>query len=344
MEKFLVTGGAGFIGAAVVKELLKKGHNVVNVDNLNNYYSNKLKKDRLENIRKISHTCKTNYEFINLDLQNKRELDNVFSKYEPSIVINLAAQAGVRYSIENPFSYIESNIVGFLNVLEACRNNNIKNLVYASSSSVYGANSKLPFSEIDPVNNQISLYAATKRSNELMANTYTHLYGFPATGLRFFTVYGPWGRPDMAPMIFAKAILNEEPINLYNEGNMRRDFTYIDDVVDAVIKCAFKEATPNFPIKDKIENPSHSYSSHRIFNIGKGEPIELDKFVEILEIKLGKKAKKIMMPIQSGDVKETLSDCADIKKWINYKPNTSIETGVSKFIDWFKDYNGEKYF
>jgi len=338
LEKFLVTGGAGFIGAAVVKELLKKGHDVVNIDNLNNYYSIQLKKDRLENIRKISHTCKNNYEFINLDLQDKEEFDNVFAKYEPNIVINLAAQAGVRYSIENPFSYIESNIVGFLNVLEACRNNNIKNLVYASSSSVYGANSKLPFSEMDPVNNQISLYAATKRSNELMANTYTHLYGFPATGLRFFTVYGPWGRPDMAPMIFAKAILNEEPINLHNKGNMSRDFTYIDDVVDAVIKCAFKVATPNLPNRDQSEDPSHSSSPHRIFNIGKGEPIELDEFVEILEINLGKKAKKVMMPMQSGDVKETLSDCTALKEWINYKPSTSIKTGVSKFIDWFKVY------
>ena len=339
MEKFLVTGGAGFIGAAVVKELLKRGHNVISIDNLNNYYSIQLKKDRLEDIEKISHDLKNNYEFINLNLQDKKELNRIFDKNKPSIIINLAAQAGVRYSIENPYSYIESNIVGFLNLLEACRNNKIKNLVYASSSSVYGGNNKLPFSEVDPVNNQISLYAATKRSNELMANTYTHLYGFPATGLRFFTVYGPWGRPDMAPMIFANAILKEEPLNINNGGNMSRDFTYIDDVVDAVIKCAFKVATPNYPNKDQIENPSHSYSPHRIFNIGKGDPIELDKFIEILEINLGKKAKKVMKPMQSGDVKETLSDCNAIKEWINYSPSTSIETGVSKFVDWFKNYN-----
>ena len=341
MEKILVTGGAGFIGAAVVKKLLKAGHFVVNIDNLNNYYSEKLKRDRLLSIFKVSETFKCRYKFIELTLENKKELDQVFKKYNLTIIINLAAQAGVRYSIENPLSYINSNIVGFINVLEACRNNNIKNLVYASSSSVYGGNSKLPFSEADQVNNQISLYASTKRSNELMANTYTHLYGFPATGLRFFTVYGPWGRPDMAPMIFAKAILKEEPLNIYNAGNMRRDFTYIDDVVDAVIKCAFKAATPNLPKSDEIENPSHSYSPHRIFNIGRGEQIDLDVFIKVLEINLGKKAKKIMMPMQSGDVKETLSDCKAIKEWIGYKPSTSIETGISKFIDWYKDYYGK---
>ena len=339
MENFLVTGGAGFIGAATVKELLKRGHNVINIDNLNNYYSVQLKKDRLEDIEKIAYDVKTNYEFININLQDKKKLDIVFAEKKPSIVLNLAAQAGVRYSIENPFSYVDSNVVGFINLLEACRNNNIKNLVYASSSSVYGANSKLPFSEGDPVDNQVSLYAATKRSNELMANTYTHLYGFPATGLRFFTVYGPWGRPDMAPMLFAKAILKGEALNIFNDGNMRRDFTYIDDVVDAVIQCAFKIPTPNFPNPEQVENPSHSYSPHRIFNVGKGEPIELDYFIEILEINLGKKAKKIMMPMQPGDIKETLSDCTAIKKWINYKPSTSLETGVSKFIDWFKYYN-----
>ena len=339
MEKILVTGGAGFIGAAVVKKLLIEGHYVISIDNLNNYYSVKLKKDRLANIYEVNENFKFRYKFIQITLENYQELDNVFKKYNPTIVINLAAQAGVRYSIDNPFSYIERNIVGFINVLESCRNNQIKNLVYASSSSVYGGNSKLPFSEEDPVNNQISLYAATKRSNELMANTYTHLYGFPATGLRFFTVYGPWGRPDMAPMIFAKAILKGEALNIYNGGNMRRDFTYIDDVVDAIIKCAFKVATPNCPNKGQIENPSHSYSPHRIFNIGKGDPIELDKFIEILEINLGKKAKKVMKPMQSGDVKETLSDCKAIKEWINYNPSTSIETGVSKFVDWFKSYN-----
>ena len=341
MERILVTGGAGFIGAAVVKKLLNAGHYVISIDNLNNYYSVKLKKDRLANILKVNEKFNSRYEFIEKTLENKKDLEHVFNKYNPTIIINLAAQAGVRYSIENPFSYIESNIVGFINLLESCRNNKIKNLVYASSSSVYGGNSKLPFSEVDQVNNQVSLYASTKRSNELMANTYTHLYGFPATGLRFFTVYGPWGRPDMAPMIFAKAILKGEPLKIYNEGNMRRDFTYIDDVVDAVIKCAFKPATPNFPNLDQTENPSHSYSPHRIFNIGRGEPIELNDFIEILEINLGKKAKKIMMPMQSGDVKETLSDCKAIKEWIGYKPSTSIETGISKFIDWYKDYYGK---
>ena len=340
LEKILVTGGAGFIGAAVVKKLLIAGHYVISIDNLNNYYSVKLKKDRLANICEEDKNLKFRYKFIRITLENKKDLDDVFKKYNPTIVINLAAQAGVRYSIDNPLSYIERNIVGFINLLESCRNNKIKNLVYASSSSVYGGNTKLPFSEEDPVNNQISLYAATKRSNELMANTYTHLYGFAATGLRFFTVYGPWGRPDMAPMIFAKAILKGEALNLYNSGNMRRDFTYIDDVVDAIIKCAFKLATPNFPKPDQIGNPSHSYSPHRIFNIGKSDPIELDEFIEILEINLGKKAKKILMPMQSGDVKETLSDCKAIKEWIDYNPSTSIENGVSKFIDWFKDYNG----
>ena len=338
MEKILVTGGAGFIGAEVVKRLIKEGHEVISLDNLNNYYSVQLKKDRLANVYKFSKDFNTSYKFIESSLENKTILNSIFSEQKPSIVINLAAQAGVRFSIENPFSYVDSNLVGFINILEACRNNKIKHLVYASSSSVYGGNSKLPFSEKDPVNNPISLYAATKRSNELMANTYSHLYGIPATGLRFFTVYGPWGRPDMAPMIFAKAIINGENLHIFNRGNMKRDFTYIDDVVDAVIKCAFKVATPNLPNGDQTEDTSHSFSPHRIFNVGKGEQIELVDFIEILEINLGKKAKKIMMPMQSGDVKETLSDCTALKEWINYKPSTSIKTGVSKLIDWFKVY------
>ncbi len=338
MEKFFITGGGGFIGAAVVTRLLQEGHEVISLDNLNDYYSVKLKRDRLARIHKISKDLNSRYKFIESSLENKKILESIFSEQKPNIVINLAAQAGVRYSIENPFSYIDSNIVGFINILEACREHNIKNLVYASSSSVYGGNSKIPFSEKDPVNNPISLYAATKRSNELMANTYSHLYKIPATGLRFFTVYGPWGRPDMAPMIFAKAILNGEIINIFNRGNMKRDFTYIDDIVEAVIKCAFKVATPNFPDKDQIGNPSNSHSPHRIFNIGRGQSIELSYFIELLERYLGSKAKKIMMPMQSGEVKETLSDCADLQEWINYKPSTSIEMGVSKFIDWFKDY------
>ena len=338
MEKILVTGGAGFIGAEVVKRLVEEGHEVISLDNLNDYYSVKLKKHRLENIYKVSKDLNSRYKFIELSLENKKILDSIFNEQKPRIVINLAAQAGVRFSLENPFSYIDSNIVGFINVLEACRNNKINHLVYASSSSVYGGNIETPFSEKDSVDKPISLYAATKRSNELMAYTYSHLYNIPATGLRFFTVYGPWGRPDMAPMIFAKAILNGENLNIFNNGNMKRDFTYIDDIVEAVIKCAFKPANLNFFDKSQIKNPSNSYPPHRIFNIGRGESIELNYFIELLERNLDKKAKKIMMPMQLGEVRETLSNCGALQEWINYKPSTSIETGVSKFIKWFKDY------
>ena len=337
METILVTGSAGFIGAAVTKSLLEKEHKVIGIDNLNNYYSKSLKIDRLKNIEN-NNVYKKNYIFKETALENQNELNSIFQFYKPSIVINLAAQAGVRYSLENPYSYADSNLSGFLNILECCRHNQINHLVYASSSSVYGRNRKIPFSEKDSVDNPISLYAATKRSNELMANTYSHLYGLPATGLRFFTVYGPWGRPDMAPMIFSKAILEGDKLEVFNHGKMKRDFTYIDDVVEGVVRCAFKSATPNPPPSIEEENPSHSFAPHRIFNVGNSKPVELLKFIELIENNLGKKANKIMKPIQPGDVKETLSESSALEAWIDYKPSTTIEEGTSKFIDWYKSY------
>ena len=337
METILVTGSAGFIGAAVTKALLEKEHKVIGVDNLNDYYSISLKLDRLKNIEK-NNVSKKNYIFKEIALENQNELNSIFQSYKPSIVINLAAQAGVRYSLENPYSYADSNLMGFLNILECCRHHQINHLVYASSSSVYGRNRKIPFSEKDAVNNPISLYAATKRSNELMANTYSHLYGLPATGLRFFTVYGPWGRPDMAPMIFSKAILEGDKLEVFNHGKMKRDFTYIDDVVEGVVRCAFKSSTPNPPPSIEEENPSHSFAPHRIFNVGNSKPVELLRFIELIEKNLGKKANKIMKPIQPGDVKETLSDSSALEAWIDYKPSTTIEEGTSKFIDWYKSY------
>ena len=332
-KNILVTGSAGFIGFHTAKKLLDKGHEVVGIDNLNDYYSVKLKKQRLSILKQYE-----NFSFEKISIENEKKLNTCFDNNPFEYVINLAAQAGVRYSITSPKTYVKSNVEGFLNILENCRNHKIKHLVYASTSSVYGLNTHLPFKEENSVDHPAQFYAATKRANELMAHSYSNLFNIPTTGLRFFTVYGPWGRPDMAPMIFAKAIINGENLHIFNRGNMKRDFTYIDDVVDAVIKCAFKVATPNLPNGDQTEDTSHSFSPHRIFNVGKGEQIELVDFIEILEINLGKKAKKIMMPMQSGDVKETLSDCTALKEWINYKPSTSIKTGVSKLIDWFKVY------
>ncbi len=332
MKKFLITGAGGFIGARLVEEVLKENHEVVGIDNLNNYYNVQLKKERLKKINDIKNK---NWDFYHGDIKDLEILNSIFNNHQPDIVINLAAQAGVRYSLENPLAYIDSNLVGFGNILEMCRKFCVDHLIYASSSSVYGANRSLPYSEEQPVNHPISLYAATKKSNELMAHSYSHLYSLKATGLRFFTVYGPWGRPDMAPMIFAKSILKDRPINIYNNGDMKRDFTYIDDIVKAVYKCSLKspEKDENFDLLNP--NPATSFAPHKIFNIGNSSPVNLLSFIDLMEEKLGKKAIKIFKPLQPGDVLETSADTTKLEKWINYKPQTEIDFGVEKFAKWF---------
>ena len=337
----LITGAAGFIGAALSKKFLKEGFNVVGIDNLNNYYDVSLKHLRLKDLQK-QFGKDNSFEFFEIDLENYREIKSVVKKFKINIVIHLAAQAGVRYSLENPESYIQSNLVGFGNILEICRKNDIYNFLFASSSSVYGGNLKLPFSENDSVNHPISLYAATKKSNELMAHSYSHLYDIPTIGLRFFTVYGPFGRPDMAPMIFAKAILEEKPIKVFNFGNMRRDFTYIEDIVEAVFKCALKPPKSNVEFDRLNPDSSSSFAPYRIFNIGNGNPIELGHFIKLLEENLDKKALLIYEELQPGDVVSTLSDVKLLKNWINYKPNVMIEEGVYKFCKWFKTYHKSK--
>ena len=332
MKKFLITGAAGFIGARLVEEVLKENHKVVGIDNLNNYYNVQLKKERLKKINDIKNK---NWDFYYGDIKDLEILNSIFKNHEPDIVINLAAQAGVRYSLENPLAYIDSNLVGFGNILEMCRKFCVKHLVYASSSSVYGANRSLPYSEEQPVNHPVSLYAATKKSNELMAHSYSHLYSLKATGLRFFTVYGPWGRPDMAPMIFAKSILKDRPINIYNNGDMKRDFTYIDDIVKAVYKCSLKSPEKDEKFDLLNPNPATSFAPHKIFNIGNSSPVNLLNFVDLMEKKLGKKAIKIFKPLQPGDVLETSADTNKLEKWINYKPQTEIDFGIEKFAKWF---------
>ncbi len=341
-EQILVTGAAGFIGAALSTELLNQGFNVVGLDNLNDYYGVNLKLKRIELIKRSSLDIKNKWHFIKCDIGNKKQINEIFDYVNPSVVVNLAAQAGVRHSINHPEEYIYSNLLGFSNILECCRKMQIKNLIYASSSSVYGGNSKIPFAETDGVNHPVSLYAATKKSNELMAHSYSHLYGIPATGLRFFTVYGPWGRPDMAPMIFANSILNKIPIDVFNYGNMKRDFTYIDDVVSSIISCCIKPASPDRNFDNYRPNSSTSFSPHRIFNVGNSNPVELLKFIELLEIALGEKAIKLLKPIEKGDVKETYANTKLLEEWIGYKPKVSIEKGIAQFAKWYLDYYWHK--
>lgn len=352
--KILITGTAGFIGHALVKKLLKMGNEVIGIDNINDYYDVNLKyarlqdsginRDDIEYNISISSDTQDSYTFVKLNLEDKENIDLLFKKHNFDAVCNLAAQAGVRYSIENPDAYIQSNIVGFMNILEACRHSNVKNLSYASSSSVYGLNTSQPFKTSDTTEHPISLYAATKKSNEMMAHTYSHLYGIQTTGLRFFTVYGPWGRPDMAPMLFTDAIINDKAIKVFNHGNMSRDFTYIDDIVNGIVKVINNPAKPNNNWDSKNPEIQSSLAPYRLYNIGNNAPISLTKFIETLEDVIGKKAKKIMLPIQDGDVKSTYADVSELKNEFSYKPSTTLDDGIKNFIKWHKIfYNATLY-
>jgi len=331
--KYLVTGAAGFIGFHVVEKLCQEGHVVIGIDNLNDYYDVNLKQARLNTLSPL-----TQFTFIKLDLSNREGIANLFANEKFDKVIHLAAQAGVRYSIDNPMAYADSNLVGHLTILEGCRHNNVKHLVYASSSSVYGLNSKIPFSTADSVDHPISLYAATKKSNELMSHTYSHLYNVPTTGLRFFTVYGPWGRPDMALFKFTKAILEGNEIDIYNNGDMRRDFTYIDDIVEGIIRI--KDIIPEVNNDWQVESSSAANSSapYKIFNIGNGNPVKLMDFVESLENSIGTKAKKNFMPMQAGDVYQTYADVEDLFAITGYKPAMSVKDGVDNFVQWYREF------
>lgn len=330
--RILVTGIAGFIGSNLAKKLKEKGHEVFGIDNLNDYYSVELKKDRLS---KFLNNEFKNYE---INLEDYEAVKEVFEKEQPEVVINLAAQAGVRYSLENPFTYIQSNVNGFMSILEACRHNDVKNLIYASSSSVYGANTSLPFSTSDNIDHPISLYAATKKSNELMAHTYSHLFNLPTTGLRFFTVYGPWGRPDMALFKFTKNILNNEPIDVYNNGNMMRDFTYVDDIVEAISRLVERPAQPNKEWSGDNPSPDSSYAPYKVYNIGNNAPVKLMEFIEAIENRTGIEAKKNFMELQAGDVPQTYANVDDLFRDIDFKPQTNIQDGVNNFVDWYMNY------
>ncbi|AEE91898.1 Protein CapI [Tepidanaerobacter acetatoxydans Re1] len=334
-KRYFVTGAAGFIGFHLSKRLLKEDCQVIGLDNLNDYYDVNLKRARLDILKQDG-----NFQFIYANLEDKDAIDKVFKEYKINIVVNLAAQAGVRYSLKNPYAYIQSNIVGFMNILEACRYNKVEHLVYASSSSVYGSNEKMPFSTSDNVDHPISLYAATKKSNELMAHTYSHLYGIPTTGLRFFTVYGPWGRPDMALFLFTKAILNDEPIKVFNYGKMERDFTYVDDIIEGVIRVISNPPKLNENFNRLNPNPSTSFAPYKIYNIGNNHPVKLIEFIEILERHLGKKAKKEYLPLQAGDVPKTYADVDDLVRDVGFKPNTSVDEGIRKFVEWYREYYG----
>lgn len=333
MIKVLITGASGFIGFHLAKLLLEKEYEVVGIDNMNDYYDVSLKKSRLEILEKYE-----NYRFYKIDLKDKKSVDEIFEEYNFDYVINLAAQAGVRYSIKNPYSYIDSNIIGFINILEACRKNPVRHLIYASSSSVYGGNKMVPFSTEHNVDHPVSLYAATKKSNELMAHSYSHLYNIPTTGLRFFTVYGPWGRPDMAYFSFTDNIVNDRPINIFNHGDMERDFTYIDDIVEAIYKLINNIPKSNFNWDESKNKVSESFAPYKVYNIGNNTPIKLEKFISILEEKIGKKSIRNYMEMQDGDVKKTYADTSDLENDIGFRPNTSMEEGLKKFVDWYKEF------
>jgi UDP-glucuronate 4-epimerase len=333
MSRILVTGAAGFIGYHLTQRLLADGETVVGIDNLSDYYDVRLKKDRLEQIQ-----GRPAFQFRYLDLADRPGIEQLFAEENFDIVVNLAAQAGVRYSLQNPYAYLDSNLVGFLNILEGCRHHQIKHLVFASSSSVYGANTKIPFSVHDPVDHPISLYAATKKSNELMAHTYSSLYGIPTTGLRFFTVYGPWSRPDMALFLFTQSILTGKPIDVFNFGRMQRDFTYVDDIVEGIVRAIAHLPQPNPDWSGTTPDPATSPAPYRLYNLGNHQPIELLRLIEVLEAALGKTAQKNLLPMQPGDVPVTYADMEDLFTAVGFKPSTSIEVGVQRFVDWYRAY------
>ena len=333
MAKVLITGVAGFIGFHLGKRLLARGDEVLGLDNLNHYYDVTLKEARLAQLQGQS-----GFHFYKLELADREGVPRLFKEHEPEFVVNLAAQAGVRYSQQNPQAYIDSNILGFANILECCRHFGVHHLVFASSSSVYGANTKMPFSVHDNVDHPVSLYGASKKANELMAHTYSHLYGLPATGLRFFTVYGPWGRPDMALFLFTKAILEGRPINVFNFGKMRRDFTYIDDIVEGIVRVLDRPAEPNLKWSGDSPDPGSSAAPYKLYNIGNNQPVELLRFIEVLEGRLGVKAVKNMLPLQPGDVPATYADVDDLVRDVGFKPSTPIEVGIERFVTWYRSY------
>jgi len=333
MSKILVTGAAGFIGSHLTLRLLARGDEVVGLDNLNDYYEVSLKEARLARL-----TGKKGFSFVRMNLEDRADIEELFAKQKFDKVVNLAAQAGVRYSLENPHAYIESNIVGFTNILEGCRHNKVKHLAYASSSSVYGANETMPFSVHDNVDHPLSLYAASKKANELMAHTYSHLYGLPTTGLRFFTVYGPWGRPDMALFLFTKAILEGKPIDVFNHGKMRRDFTCVDDIVEGVIRVLDKTASSNLKWNGMSPDPATSKAPWRVYNIGNSSPVELMDYIKAIEKALGMTAKKNFMPLQAGDVPATSADVQALIDDVGFKPDTNVEDGVKRFVNWYREY------
>lgn len=337
-NKVLVTGAAGFIGAALSQKLLREGFETVGVDNLDLYYDINLKKSRLNEIEKTSKKNLSKWTFYNDSIDDLERINKIFEIEKPKIVVNLAAHAGVRYSLTNPYCFNQTNIVGFGNILENCRLNNISHLIYASSSSVYGGNELLPYIENQSVNHPVSLYAATKKANELMAHTYSHNYNLPTTGLRFFTVYGPWGRPDMAPIIFANAISKGKEINVNNFGKMKRDFIFIDDVIEGIYRCCLKPATPDLTFNELEPNPSTSYAPYRIFNIGSDQSIDLIRFIEIIEKNLNKKAIMNLCPLPKGDVVATSADTSQLYEWVKFYPSTKIEDGMKIFLNWFKEY------
>ncbi|NLV24666.1 MAG: NAD-dependent epimerase [Deltaproteobacteria bacterium] len=334
-QKILVTGAAGFIGFHLAKRLIGDGHEVAGLDNLNDYYDVNLKKNRLALLEDLP-----GFRFHKLDLADRAGIAALFAREGFELVAHLAAQAGVRYSLTNPHAYVDSNLVGFMNILEACRHHQVRHLTYASSSSVYGANTRMPFSIHHNVDHPVSLYAATKKANELMAHTYSHLYGLATTGLRFFTVYGPWGRPDMALFLFTDAILKGRPIEVYNHGRMQRDFTYIDDIIEGVVRVLFRTAAANPEWDGAAPDPGTSKAPYRLYNIGNNNPVELMDLIAVLEQKLGRSAEKIMLPLQPGDVPATYADVDDLIRDVGFKPATPIGTGISRFVDWYRSYFG----
>ena len=336
--KVLITGASGFIGFHLCRKLIQKECQVIGIDNFNSYYDPKLKEERYKKLKEISKF--NNFIIYKIDIENFESLNNLFKDFKPEFVVNLAAQAGVRYSITNPSAYINTNLIGFSNVIECSRKHNVKHLVYASSSSVYGGNTNMPFLEKKSVDHPVSLYAATKKSNELIAHSYSHLYNLPSTGLRFFTVYGPWGRPDMALFLFTKSILEGKSIKVFNHGQMIRDFTYVDDIAESLIRIISKPATPDDSFDTNNPNPSTSWAPHRIFNIGNSNPTKLMDYIQAIEKCIGVEAKKEFLPLQLGDVPATSSNCSELESWIGFKPQTSVYDGVAKFVEWYREFYG----